>query len=164
MESLSEHPVADAIVRAAAEGAPLVAAEGFQSGYGVRAVVEDVECWLGPTATWRAKALTSRHWPRGNEDRKPSHGALRCHRWACRRRDRRSGQTGKPRSHRTHEKGLAVAMIAATNAKPPKLARETGIDHVIAGVLPDGKGARQFAPREQAHRLCRRRDQRRPGV
>ena len=43
VESLSEHPVADAIVRAArAEGAPLVAAEGFQSvtGYGVRAVVE----------------------------------------------------------------------------------------------------------------------------
>ena len=54
-----------------------------------------------------------------------------------------------------HEKGLAVAMITGDKRETAEaIARETGIDHVIAGVLPDGKVAALDSLRQGNKRIA----------
>ena len=160
VESLSEHPIADAIVRA--EGAPLVAAEGFQSvtGYGVRAVVEDVEVLVGADRYMAREgidvsALAPEETKIASKGRTALYAAID---------GRVAAVIGvadpvKPASRAAiaalHEKGLAVAMITGDKRETAEaIARETGIDHVIAGVLPDGKVAALDSLRQGNKRIA----------
>lgn len=163
VESLSEHPVADAIVRAArAEGAPLVAAEGFQSvtGYGVRAVVEDVEVLVGADRYMAREGIdVSALAP--EETKIASNGRTALYAAIDGRVAAVIGVADpvKPASRAAiaalHEKGLAVAMITGDKRETAEaIARETGIDHVIAGVLPDGKVAALDSLRQGNKRIA----------
>ena len=163
VESLSEHPVADAIVRAArAEGAPLVGAEGFQSvtGFGVRALVEDVEVLVGADRFMAREgvdvsALAQEETKIASKGRTALYAAID---------GRVAAVIGvadpvKPASRAAiaalHEKGLAVAMITGDKRETAEaIARETGIDHVVAGVLPDGKVAALDTLREGGKRIA----------
>jgi Cu+-exporting ATPase len=148
VEARSEHPIAEAIVRAGrAEGSVSQDVKGFESitGYGVRARVAGREILVGADRLMTREGL--------------SVGALA----DAETRLAVSGRTAlyvavdglvaavigvadpvKPASRAAvaalHNLGLKVAMITGDKRETAEaIARETGIDHVIAGVLPDGK-------------------------
>ncbi|MHA6344440.1 heavy metal translocating P-type ATPase [Roseivivax sp. CAU 1761] len=150
VEELSEHPIAEAILRAArAEGAPRARAEGFASvtGYGVRATVEGSEVLVGADRFMVREGIDT--------------GALAATETALATRGRTAlyaaidgriaavigvADPVKPASRAAiaalHAQGLKVAMITGDKRETAQaIARETGIDHVVAGVLPDGKVA-----------------------
>ncbi|MFC0159188.1 MULTISPECIES: heavy metal translocating P-type ATPase [Mameliella] len=148
VEALSEHPVAEAIVRAArAEGVSFAEAGDFSSitGYGVRALVGGSEVLVGADRYMQREgvdisALTDRETELAHRGRTALYAAI-------------DGQIAavvgvadpvKPASQAAigalHEKGLKVAMITGDKRETADaIAREIGIDHVVAGVLPNGK-------------------------
>ncbi len=150
VEAQSEHPIAEAIVRAArAEGGGRHDVESFESitGYGVRARVAGRDVLVGADRLMTREGLAI--------------GTLA----DAERRLAEQGRTAlfaaidgrvaaviavadpvKPSSaaaiRALHDLGLKVAMITGDKRETAEaIARETGIDHVIAGVLPDGKVA-----------------------
>jgi P-type Cu+ transporter len=150
VEARSEHPIAEAILRAAeAEGVARHDARNFASvtGHGVRAEVSGHDVLVGADRLMAREGLDI--------------GAL----VAEERRLAERGRTAlyaaidgrvaaviavadpvKPSSaaaiRALHDLGLKVAMITGDKRETAEaIARETGIDHVIAGVLPDGKVA-----------------------
>ncbi|SMX49722.1 heavy metal translocating P-type ATPase [Maliponia aquimaris] len=148
VEALSEHPVAEAIVRAArAEGVSVAEAEDFSSitGYGVRAVVGGAEVLVGADRYMKREgidisALTGRETELARRGRTALYAAIG---------GRIAAVIGvadpvKPASRAAiaalHEMSLKVAMITGDKRETAEaIARETGFDHVVAGVLPDGK-------------------------
>ena len=150
VEAQSEHPIADAIIRAArAENVARHEVESFDSitGHGVRAQVAGRDVLVGADRLMTREGLEI--------------GALA----DAERRLAEKGRTAlfaaidgrlaaviavadpvKPSSAAAiaalHELGLKVAMITGDKRETAEaIARETGIDRVIAGVLPDGKVA-----------------------
>jgi Cu+-exporting ATPase len=150
VEAHSEHPVAEAIVRAArAEGVPLAEASGFQSitGHGVRAEVEGVTVLVGADRMMAREGidtapLAEREAALARLGRTALYAAID---------GRLAAVIGvsdpvKPSSRAViaalHAQGLRVAMITGDKRETAEaIAAETGIDTVIAGVLPDGKVA-----------------------
>ncbi|WP_425100416.1 heavy metal translocating P-type ATPase [Tropicibacter sp. S64] len=150
VEARSEHPVAEAIVRAArAEAAVLPAIAGFTSvtGYGVRAEVDGTDVLIGADRYMtqegvNVSSLADREADLANRGRTALYAAIG---------GRVAAVIGvadpvKPASKAAiaalRAKGLTVAMITGDKqATAEVIARETGIDHVVAGVLPDGKVA-----------------------
>ncbi|EPX85450.1 Lead, cadmium, zinc and mercury transporting ATPase, Copper-translocating P-type ATPase [Salipiger mucosus DSM 16094] len=150
VEARSEHPIAEAVVRAArAEGAPRAEATDFASvtGHGVRATVDGVEVLVGADRLMAREgietgALAARETELASRGRTALFAAID---------GRIAAVIGvadpvKPASREAiaalHDKGLTVAMITGDKRETAEaIARETGIDHVIAGVLPDGKVA-----------------------
>jgi Cu+-exporting ATPase len=150
VEAQSEHPIAEAILRAAkAEGLVLPEITGFTSvtGYGVRADVQGREVLIGADRFMtregiNVSALTESEAELAKMGRTALFAAI-------------GGQVAavigvadpvKPASKAAiaalRAKGLTVAMITGDKqATADVIARETGIDHVVAGVLPDGKVA-----------------------
>jgi len=151
VEALSEHPIAEAITRAArAEGAPAPGAvTGFASitGQGVEAQVDGVRVLVGAARLMQREGI----------DTAPLDEAAA--RIAGRGRSalyaavdgRLAAVIGvadpvKPASRAAiaalRARGMKVAMITGDGeATAQAIARETGIDHVVAGVLPEGKVA-----------------------
>jgi Cu+-exporting ATPase len=148
VEARSEHPVAAAITRAAeAEGADLPAVEGFEAipGHGVRARVEGREVLVG------ADRLMARE----GADTTPLAGtesdlAGRGRTALFAAIDGRLAAVlavadpVKPSSadaiSALRGLGLRVVMITGDKRETAQaIARETGIDEVVAGVLPEGK-------------------------
>jgi len=150
VEEQSEHPIAEAIVRAArAEGAPRHAVEAFESltGYGVRARGDGRDVLIGADRLMAREGIET--------------GALAAEETRLADRGRSAlfvaidgriagviavADPVKPESTAAiaalHEMGLKVAMITGDKRETAlAIARETGIDTVIAGVLPEGKGA-----------------------
>jgi len=147
-ESRSEHPIARAIVEAALqEGITLPALTEFASvtGMGVNAVVGGVSLKIGADRYMRELGIdvagfaeTARRL--GNEGKSPLYAAV-------------DGQlaaivaVADPIKSGTleaiaalHQLGLKVAMITGDNAHTAQaIARQLGIDEVIAEVLPAGK-------------------------
>ncbi len=148
LEKGSEHPLAEAIVQhAATQGVELVMPTDFEAlpGHGVVGLVEGHQVMLGniklmeeqeiPTAGWaeRAAALS-------DTGKTPMFVAV-------------DGQvigiiavadTLKPNSQRAvarlHEMGLQVLMITGDNRRTAEaIARQAGIDRVLAEVLPEDK-------------------------
>jgi len=163
VEAQSEHPIAEAIVRAAkAEGSVSQDVQGFDSvtGYGVRARVDGRDVLVGADRFMDREGI--------------SLGAL----VEAETRLAASGRTAlfaavdgqvaavigvadpvKPASRAAiaalHDLGLKVAMITGDKRETAEaIARETGIDHVIAGVLPDGKVAALDKLRDQGKRIA----------
>ena len=150
VEAQSEHPIADAVVRAAkAEGAARHDVEDFESitGLGVRAKVAGHDVLVGADRLMTREGLDIASLADAE------------------RRIAEQGRTAlfaavdgkvaavigvadpvKPAStvaiRALHDLGLKVAMITGDKAETANaIAREIGIDHVFAGVLPDGKVA-----------------------
>ena len=150
VEEQSEHPIADAIVRAArVENLARHEVESFESitGHGVRARVAGRDVLVGADRLMTREgleigALTGAETRLAEKGRTALFAAI-------------DGRVAaviavadpvKPSSAAAigalHDLGLKVAMITGDKRETAEaIARETGIDRVIAGVLPDGKVA-----------------------
>ena len=150
VEDQSEHPIAEAIVRGArSEGVETPSATGFRSvtGYGVAAMVDGKEVMVGADRYMIREnvdiaALVEKERELAARGRTALYAAV-------------DGKLAaviavadpvKPASRAAvsalHDRGFQVAMITGDKQETAEaIARETGIDHVIAGVLPDGKVA-----------------------
>ena len=163
VEDQSEHPIAEAVVRAArSEGIAVPPASGFRSvtGYGVAAMVEEQEVMVGADRYMSREnvdiaALIEMEKDLANRGRTALYAAV-------------DGKLAaliavadpvKTASHAAifalHERGFKVAMITGDKQETAEaIARETGIDLVIAGVLPDGKVAALDELREGGRRIA----------
>lgn len=144
----SEHPVADAIVRGARErGVALSDASAFRAlpGHGIEAAVGGAEVVIGTAALLRERGID------------PSAGEARAAELADGGKTPAFAAVGgsfaglvavadtlKPESAEAvralQSLGVRVVMITGDNERTARaVAREAGIDRVLAGVLPDGK-------------------------
>ena len=150
VEAQSEHPIAEAIVRAAkVEGVARHDAKDFESitGHGVRAKVAGREVLVGADRLMTREGLEIGDL--ADEERRLAEQGRTALFAAI------DGRVAaviavadpvKPSSaaaiRALHAQGLKVAMITGDKRETAEaIAREIGIDHVIAGVLPDGKVA-----------------------
>ena len=148
VEDRSEHPIARAIVDAAkAEDLPLGAVDRFESvtGFGVRAQVDGVRVEIGADRFMRelglqVDTLADEAARLGDEGKTPLYAAV----------DGRLAAmiaVADPIKDSTpaaiaalHALGLKVAMITGDNRRTAEaIARQLGIDEVVAEVLPGGK-------------------------
>ncbi len=123
-ERYSEHPLAKAILEAAAErGIVLAEATGFSAtaGFGVRAAIEDREVIVGkPGVQVSVDGTLAGSIEIADQNKPEAADAVR----------------------RLRDLGLDVWMITGDHAAAAeRAAREAGIDHVLADMLPDQKVA-----------------------
>ena len=150
VEARSEHPIAEAILRAArTEGVATLEASDFEAiaGHGVTAMVAGKEVLVGAARLLAREGVDSSHLDpvaeaMAERGRTAFYVAL-------------DGEAAavigvsdpiKPASRAAiaalHDRGLRVAMITGDKeATARAIAREAGIDTVVADVLPDGKVA-----------------------
>jgi heavy metal translocating P-type ATPase len=150
VEAQSEHPIAEAILRAAeARGLALPAVDGFESltGYGLQGIVEGRRVLVGADRLFVREgidlgSLAESGAALGRKGRTPLYVAV----------DGRAlaaiavADPIKPATPAAvaalHGLGLKVAMITGDNRGTAEaIAAELGIDTVVAEVLPDGKVA-----------------------
>ena len=163
VETQSEHPIAEAIVRAAqAENAARHDVESFESitGYGVRAKVAGHEVLVGADRLMVREGLSIGSLVEA-EGRLAVLGRTALFAAVDGRVAAVLGVSDpvKPASAAAigalHRLGLEVAMITGDKRETADaIARETGIDHVIAGVLPDGKVAALNELRQGGRRIA----------
>ncbi len=163
VEATSEHPIAEAIVRAAkAERLDLPEASDFTSitGYGVQARVDGKVVLIGADRLMLREGVSlgslSRHGDAlGAKGKTPLYAAI----------DGKAAAViavADPIKASTpaviaalHDLGLKVAMITGDNqGTADAIARELGIDHVVAEVLPEGKVASLEALRAGGEKLA----------
>ena len=150
VEAQSEHPIAQAIARAArSENAGRLDVTGFTTvtGYGVKAQVGGQEVLVGADRFMQREgidpgALAKAETDLARRGRTALYAAIG---------GRIAAVIGvsdpvKPSSRAAiaalHRLGLKVAMITGDKEETAQaIAAETGIDHIVAGVLPDGKVA-----------------------
>jgi P-type Cu+ transporter len=150
VERSSEHPLADAIVRhAQARGLAIETPESFQSvtGRGVTGVVTGRTVAIGNNALMTEHAVdpASLHADAerfGSEAKTPMYVAVD---------GRLAGllavadpirATSREAIERLHRMGLHVVMLTGDNQRTADaIARSAGVDHVVAGVMPEGKVA-----------------------
>ncbi|MEQ8928963.1 MAG: copper-translocating P-type ATPase, partial [Nitratireductor sp.] len=163
VEAQSEHPIAEAIVRAAqAEGVARHKVEGFDSitGFGVRATVAGREVLVGADRLMTREGLSIEALAE-IERRLAEQGRTALFATVDGKVAALIGVADpvKPASAAAigalHGLGLKVAMITGDKRETAEaIARETGIDHVIAGVLPDGKVAALDALRQGGRQVA----------
>ena len=148
VESRSEHPIARAIVESAVEGGialPTMTDFDSVTGMGVRATVDGARVEVGADRFMRELGLYVGSFARtaerlGNEGKSPLYAAI----------DGRLAAiiaVADPIKSSTpaaiaalHQLGLKVAMITGDNARTAQaIAKQLGIDEVVAEVLPEGK-------------------------
>jgi heavy metal translocating P-type ATPase len=150
VERRSEHPIAEAIVAAArAEGLALDEAEGFEAdaGHGVSATVGGRQVEVGADRLMRRLGLDVGEFADtaarlGDEGKSPLYAAIDGRLAAIIAVADPLKPTSVAAVKALHAMGLKVAMITGDNERTARaIARQAGIDEVIAEVLPDGKVA-----------------------
>ena len=150
VEAHSEHPVAEAITRAAqAEGAGHAEADSFESitGHGVRARVAGHDVLVGADRLMTREGLDTGPLATVEADlaargRSALFAAIDGQVAAVIAVSDPVRPTSAEAIRALHSAGLRVAMITGDKRETAEaIAREMGIDRVIAGVLPDGKVA-----------------------
>lgn len=148
VEDRSEHPIARAIVDAAkAEGLQIPAISNFESvtGFGVRALVDGGRVEIGADRFMRELGLSvegfaSEAQRLGSEGKTPLYAAIDGRLAAMIAVADPIKPTTKPAIDALHALGLKVAMITGDNRHTAEaIARQLGIDEVVAEVLPGGK-------------------------
>ncbi|MHA7878729.1 MAG: heavy metal translocating P-type ATPase [Saccharospirillum sp.] len=150
VEQRSEHPIAEAILRAAKDrlGA-IAAADGFQSeaGYGVSAQAEGRTVEVGADRYMQRLGLSVERFAEtaetlGNEGKTPLYVAVQGEVAAILAVSDPIKETTVAAINALHAEGLRVAMLTGDNQRTAEaIARQLGIDQVVAEVLPDGKVA-----------------------
>ncbi len=150
VEAQSEHPIAEAIVRSAqSAGISVPVASGFRSvtGYGVAARVDGRDIIIGADRYMRregvdVQALEDTEQKLARRGRTALYAAVDGRLAAVLAVADPVKPTSAAAISALHDRGFQVAMITGDKQETAEaIARETGIDHVIAGVLPDGKVA-----------------------
>jgi len=148
LESSSEHPLADAIVRRAREaGLPLARAERFSSatGMGVSATVSGHEVLAGNEALLAergidATPLRDAALRLAGEAKTPVYVAIDGALAGLLAVADPIKATSRDGIAALRERGIDVVMLTGdTQRSADAIAREAGIERVVAGVLPDGK-------------------------
>jgi Au+-exporting ATPase len=148
VEDKSEHPIARAIVDAArAEGIALPSVAAFESltGLGVTAEVAGEQVQIGADRYMRELGLDVSAFQEtadrlGNEGKSPLYAAIGGKLAAIIAVADPIKETTPAAIAALHALGLKVAMITGDNAGTAQaIARQLGIDEVVAEVLPDGK-------------------------
>ena len=148
VESHSEHPIARAIVEAAAqEGNPLPVLDAFESitGMGVRAVAGGRRVDVGADRYMRSLGLdvalfASAAERMGNEGKSPLYAAIDGRLAAILAVADPIKSSTPAAIAALHDLGLKVAMITGDNERTARaIAAQLGIDEVVAEVLPEGK-------------------------
>jgi Cu+-exporting ATPase len=146
VEVQSEHPIASAIV-AAAKNMTLPDAKGFQAinGQGVTASVNGQDIHIGNARLMAGLNVQTEIFQNQFDDRTAQGETV----FFVSVQGRLAGLVAisdpikadsKAAIAALHQRGLQVAMITGDDAKTAKsVAANLGIDHVVAGVLPDGK-------------------------
>ena len=150
VEDQSEHPIAEAIVRGArSEGITVPSASGFRSvtGYGVAAMVDGQEVMVGADRYMLREAVDISAFVETERDlagrgRTALFAAVDGRIAAVIAVADPVKTASRAAISALQDRGFQVAMITGDKKETAEsIARETGIDHVIAGVLPDGKVA-----------------------
>ncbi|MBM1312144.1 copper-translocating P-type ATPase [Sulfitobacter mediterraneus] len=150
VEDQSEHPIAEAIVRGArSEDIAVPIASGFRSvtGYGVAAMVEGREVMVGADRYMTREnvdilALIEMERDLAERGRTALYAAVDGKLAALIAVADPVKSASRAAISALHDRGFKVAMITGDKQETAEaIARETGIDHVIASVLPDGKVA-----------------------
>ena len=150
VEAQSEHPIAEAILRGArSEGVTLPEAREFRSvtGYGAAAMVEGREVAVGAARFMEregvaTEALEASEKILAEKGRTALYAAIDGKLAAVIAVADPVKASSRAAIAALHERGFKVAMITGDKRETAEaIARETGIDTVIAGVLPDGKVA-----------------------
>lgn len=148
VESMSEHPIAQAIVHAAEnEGLELAVLDGFESvtGYGVAANVRGERIEIGAdrymaklgldVAVFKDEAIRF-----GDEGKTPLYAAIGGTLAAMIAVSDPIKETTIPAIKALHELGLKVVMVTGDNRRTGEaIAHKLGIDEVVAEVLPGEK-------------------------
>jgi Cu+-exporting ATPase len=150
LETMSEHPLADAIVRHAREKSlSLSVPEGFRSftGRGATGTVDGAALAVGNAALmsdWAidVKPLAAEAERLGAEGKTPMFVAIDGALAAVVAVADPIKDTSREAIRQFHDLGLEVVMLTGDNRRTADaVARQAGIDRVIAEVLPDGKVA-----------------------
>ncbi len=148
VESRSEHPIGQAIVAAArAAGLALGEAQGFEAtaGHGVRAQVAGRRVEIGADRLMTRLGLdvgvfAAQAEQLGDEGKSPLYAAIDGRLAAIIAVADPLKPTSVAAVRALHAMGLRVAMVTGDNARTAHaIARQAGIDEVVAEVLPDGK-------------------------
>ena len=150
VEGRSEHPIAEAIVRAAEEkGLTAEPATGFQAtaGYGIEADVAGRRIAVGADRFMEKLGLSVASFAKaaarlGDEGKTPLYAAIdgKVAAAIAVADPIKAGSAAAIAAMK--EMGLTVAMVTGDNRRTAEaVARQAGIDRVVAEVLPDGKVA-----------------------
>jgi Cu+-exporting ATPase len=148
LESLSEHPIAEAIVSAAkAKGVGLATVTNFVAtpGFGVRGTVDGSDILVGADRALQLHKIDVSRFAReaerlGDSGKSPLYAAIDGRLAAIIAVSDPIKETTPQAIKALHNLGLKVAMITGDNRRTAEaIASQLGIDEVIAEVLPEGK-------------------------
>jgi P-type Cu+ transporter len=163
VEEQSEHPIAEAIAQSAkAEGLKLGNVQDFSSitGYGVEATVEGRRILIGADRLMTREgidvaALAADEKRLAERGRTALYAAIDGQIAAVIAVADPVKVSSAAAIRALRSAGIKVVMITGDKRETAlAIARETGIDHVVAGVLPDGKVAALEALRAEGNRIA----------
>ena len=162
VEKGSEHPLGDAVVRAAAERSlSLSRPEQFEAvpGKGVRAVVGGIACRIGSDAFLREEGIVTAAGDRAaalaREGKTPLYLACGGSPAGILAVADVVKETSREAVARLQHMGLEVAMLTGDNRQTAEaVARQVGITRVMAGVLPEQKADEVRKLQQQGYRVA----------